>query len=67
MNHQSIKYCFSHVCLKRDGMWQVFEKQKNGEQKYLGKALAIGKTQGEAIENASAIKGIKHYMIEVIE
>ena len=61
------RYDYSHICIKQDGMWQVFEKQKNGKQKYLGNAIAIGKTQGEAIENASAIKGIKHYMIKVVE
>lgn len=61
------KYDYSHICLKKDGMWQVFEKQRNDKQKYLSNAIAIGATQGEAIENASAIKGIKHYMIEVVE
>ena len=61
------KYCYSYVCKKVDGMWQVFEKQRNDKQKYLGRALAIGSTQGEAIENAMAMHGIKHYLIEVIE
>ena len=61
------KYSYSHVCLFKDGVWQVFEKQRNDKQKYLSNAIAIGTTQGEAIENASAIKGIKHYMIKVIE
>lgn len=58
------KYQYSHVCIKRDGMWMVFEKVKNYP---LGRPIAIGSSQGEVIENASQIKGIKHYMIEVIE
>ena len=45
-------------------MWMVFEKVKNYP---MDKPIAIGTSQGEAIENASRIKGVKHYMIEVIE
>jgi len=64
------KYMYTHVCIKRSGMWMVFERTKwSSKQKEfpLGKPIAIGTTQGEAIENASSIKGVKHYMIEVIE
>lgn len=65
MNHhrKRVKYMFSHICKRQDGMWMVFERGKE----YLGKPIAMGSSQGEAIENASAIKGVKHYMIEVVD
>ena len=63
------KYMYSHICLKRSGMWMVFEIKKVDEKHHypLDRPVAIGASQGEAIENASAIKGIKHYMIKVVD
>ena len=63
------KYVYTHVCQEVDGMWMVFECGKyEGDYKHkVCKPVAMGTSQGEAIENASSMKGIKHYMIRVIE
>ena len=47
----------------------VFEIKKADEKHHypLDRPIAIGASQGEAIENASAIKGVKHYMIKVVD